>query len=83
MTLPAKFFHLMHEKGNLSALWPDTRKYCLAVGVFCFRAGNGIPLDCGQPSDKSVMYETAILVQAARVNEKGNCGLSLFTCCSK
>ena len=31
---------------------PDTRKYCLAVGVFCFRAGNGIPLDCGQPSDK-------------------------------
>ena len=29
------------------------------------------------------MYETAILVQAARVNEKGNCGLSLFSCCSK
>ena len=71
----------MHEKVNLSAPGQgDTRKYrlgSLAVDLFRFRAEkvfDKVWIFANRETDRR--YNTKILVQAARMNEKGNCGYS-------
>ena len=82
MTLPANFFHLMHEKGNLSALI-RIRGSTVQLLVYFVFALETVSRWIVANRATNIMYETEILVQAVRLNEKGNCGLSLFTCCSK
>ena len=71
----------MHEKVNLSAPGQeDTRKYRLAVfscWFILFRAEkvfDKVWIFANRETD--IRYNTEVLVKAARMNEKGNCGYS-------